>query len=173
MRAEGIGMDFSRERALAYAHRWAFGRNPDYLAFDRLGGDCTSFVSQCLLAGGAPEDPTPLWGWYYRSGNDKAPAWSGVEPFWRFFTRSDREDGLRGVECGPEDLQPGDVIQLSFDGRRYAHCLLVVGTGRQILVCAHDEDSDFRPLSTYERQKTRFLHWMLPFSSALPSTSGE
>ena len=143
------------------------------VAFDRLGGDCTSFVSQCLLAGGAPEDLTPLWGWYYRSGNDKAPAWSGVEPFWRFFTRSDREDGLRGVECGPEDLQPGDIIQLSFDGRRYAHCLLVVGTGRQILVCAHDEDSDFRPLSTYERQKTRFLHWMLPFSSALPSASGE
>ena len=98
MRAEGIGMDFSRERAQAYAHRWAFGRNPEYLAFDRLGGDCTSFVSQCLL---------------------------------------------------------------------------VVGTGRQILVCAHDEDSDFRPLSTYERQKTRFLHWMLPFSSALPSASGE
>ena len=172
MRAEGIGMDFSREKALAYAHRWAFGRNPEYLAFDRFGGDCTSFVSQCLLAGGASEDPTPLWGWYYRSGNDKAPAWSGVEPFWRFFTRSDREDGLRGVECGPEDLQPGDVIQLSFDGRRYAHCLLVVGTGRQILVCAHDEDSDFRPLSTYERQKARFLHWMLPFSSALPSASG-
>ena len=26
---------------------------------------------------------------------------------------------------------------------------------------------------TYERQKTRFLHWMLPFSSALPSASGE
>ena len=87
MRAEGIGMDFSRERAQAYAHRWAFGRNPEYLAFDRLGGDCTSFVSQCLLAGGASEDPTPLWGWYYRSGNDKAPAWSGVEPFWRFFSR--------------------------------------------------------------------------------------
>ena len=114
MRAEGIGMDFSREKALAYAHRWAFGRNPEYLAFDRLGGDCTSFVSQCLLAGGASEDPTPLWGWYYRSGNDKAPAWSGVEPFWRFFTRSDREDGLRGVECGPEDLQPGFVILLCF-----------------------------------------------------------
>lgn len=74
----------------------------------------------------------------------------------------------------PRRSQPGDVIQLSFDGRRYAHCLLVVGTGRQILVCAHDEDSDFRPLSTYERQKTPgFLHWMLPFSSALPSASGE
>lgn len=57
MRAEEIGMDFSRERVQAYAHRWAFGRNPEYLAFDRLGGDCTSFVSQCLLAGGAPEDP--------------------------------------------------------------------------------------------------------------------
>lgn len=76
MRAEEIGMDFSRERVQAYAHRWAFGRNPEYLAFDRLGGDCTSFVSQCLLAGGAPEDPTPLWGWYYRSGNNKAPAWT-------------------------------------------------------------------------------------------------
>lgn len=90
-----------------------------------------------------------------------------------FSRASTAKTALRGVECGPEDLQPGDVIQLSFDGRRYAHCLLVVGTGRQILVCAHDEDSDFRPLSTYERQKTRFLHWMLPFSSALPSASGE
>ena len=119
-------------KALAYAHRWAFGRNPEYLAFDRLGGDCTSFVSQCLLAGGASGGPDAAVGLVLPPGNDKAPAWSGVEPFWRFFTRSDREDGLRGVECGPEDLQPGDVIQLSFDGRRYAHCLLVVGTGRQI-----------------------------------------
>ncbi|MFQ6964399.1 MAG: amidase domain-containing protein [Oscillospiraceae bacterium] len=120
-------MDFSREKALAYAHRWAFGRNPEYLAFDRLGGDCTSFVSQCLLAGGAPEDPTPLWGWYYRSGNDKAPAWSGVEPFWRFFTRSDREDGLRGVGMRPGRSAAGRCHPAQL--RRAALCALPARCG--------------------------------------------
>ena len=34
-----------------YANKWAFSRNPKYYNFDNIGGDCTSFVSQCILAG--------------------------------------------------------------------------------------------------------------------------
>ena len=34
---------YNREEALAYAKKWAFGRNPIYYNFDPVGGDCTSF----------------------------------------------------------------------------------------------------------------------------------
>lgn len=42
---------YERERVLKYAKRWAYDRNPQFYNFDNVGGDCTSFVSQCILAG--------------------------------------------------------------------------------------------------------------------------
>ena len=38
---------YDRGKAVAYAHKWAFGRNPAYYNFDKIGGDCTNFTSQC------------------------------------------------------------------------------------------------------------------------------
>lgn len=158
-------MAFLRENALHYAHQWAFDRNPAYFAYDHVGGDCTNFISQCLLAGGMQMDDTPTFGWYYRSANDKAPAWTGVEYLWRYLTKNNRN--LCGIECMLSDLQLADLVQLSFDGIRYTHCLMVVGTGREVLLCGHDEDSDFRPLSSYEYQKLRCLHLIEPSISAV------
>lgn len=43
---------YNRGKAVAYALEWAMSRNPAYLDFEELGGDCTNFASQCLLAGG-------------------------------------------------------------------------------------------------------------------------
>lgn len=45
---------YNREKAVAYAHRWAYGFNPAYGNFTDMGGDCTNFLSQCLHAGGLP-----------------------------------------------------------------------------------------------------------------------
>lgn len=45
---------YDREKAVAYAHKWAYGRNPAYADFSAMGGDCTNFLSQCLHAGGLP-----------------------------------------------------------------------------------------------------------------------
>lgn len=42
---------YDRNSALTYAKKWALVRNPKYYNFDSVGGDCTSFVSQCLFAG--------------------------------------------------------------------------------------------------------------------------
>ena len=42
---------YNRQAAVAYAHKWAFGRNPAFFDFSELGGDCTNFASQCLYAG--------------------------------------------------------------------------------------------------------------------------
>ena len=42
---------YNRRAAVAYAHRWAFRRNPVFYDYEGLGGDCTNFASQCLYAG--------------------------------------------------------------------------------------------------------------------------
>ena len=44
---------YNREAALEYAKEWAFSRNPQFYDFENIGGDCTNFASQVLLAGGA------------------------------------------------------------------------------------------------------------------------
>ncbi len=42
---------YERQKAIEYAKQWAFLRNPKYYNFDSVGGDCTSFISQCIYAG--------------------------------------------------------------------------------------------------------------------------
>ncbi|HOA41990.1 MAG TPA: amidase domain-containing protein, partial [Bacillota bacterium] len=46
-----INTEYNRNKAIEYAERWAFDRNPRYLDFEKLGGDCTNYVSQCIYAG--------------------------------------------------------------------------------------------------------------------------
>ena len=53
--------------------------------------------------------------------------------------------------------------QLSFVNGVFAHNPVIVSVGREpsldnILVAAHSEDTDYRPLSTYPVQLIRFLH---------------
>ena len=43
---------YDPSKAVAYAKKWAYYRNPDYYDYSNLGGDCANFVSQCLIAGG-------------------------------------------------------------------------------------------------------------------------
>ncbi|MEG0115374.1 MAG: amidase domain-containing protein, partial [Hydrogenoanaerobacterium sp.] len=44
-------MPYDREKAIQYAHTWAYFRNPAYYNFEEIGGDCTNYASQCLYAG--------------------------------------------------------------------------------------------------------------------------
>ena len=71
-------MEYNREKAVEYAHKWAFERNPAYYNFEGIGGDCTNFISQCIHAGGAPMNYTKDVGWYYSSPNNRSAAWSSV-----------------------------------------------------------------------------------------------
>ena len=152
-------MKYDRGAAVAYAHKWAFGRNPSYYDFENIGGDCTNFASQCIHAGGGVMNFTPTFGWYYVSAGRRAPAWTGVEYLWNFLTRTKQSPGPYGTPCALQDVRPGDIVQLSFDGVTYGHCPLVVSaTPQGVLVAAHTEDADNRPLSSYSYQKLRCLH---------------
>ena len=77
-------VQYDRQKVVQYAEKWAFLRNPKYYNFDPLGGDCTSFASQCLYAGSNTMNYTKDIGWYYINGNNKSPSWSGVEFLYKF-----------------------------------------------------------------------------------------
>lgn len=149
---------YERTRAFTYAKRWAFARNPLFNDYSPYGGNCTSFASQCALAASLVMNTTPTFGWYYRSDADRAPAWTGVEPFFRFLTQN-TEEGPFGREVARETLAIGDFIQLGRSNDDFYHTLVVVGLeGEDILVAAHSDDAFMRPLSTYTYEQARFLH---------------
>jgi len=153
---------YNREKAVAYAHKWAYGRNPAYYNFDKLGGDCTNFVSQCIFSGDAVMNYTPVLGWYYVSVSNRSPSWTGVEFLYSFITKN-KGPGPFAEEVSIRDIEPGDFIQLKFDGESFRHTLFVVKTGvtpdvGNILVSTHTIDSDSRPLSRYSWSDIRFVH---------------
>jgi len=161
-----IILPYNRRAAVDYAHKWAFGRNPDFYDFSEIGGDCTNFASQCLYAGGGVMNFTPDFGWYYIDPNNRAPAWTGVPFFWNFMTRRVASVGPWGVKSALRYLLPGDFVQIRFkeSGDVFAHTPVVVSVGNppalnNVLVAAHSNDADNRPLSTYENvDEFRFLH---------------
>ena len=153
---------YDRDAAVAYAHRWAYRRNPAYYDFDRIGGDCTNFASQCVYAGSGVMNYTPTYGWYYISPDDRAPAWTGVVYLYHFLTRN-RDVGPFGREVGIESVLPGDLVQLKLRSDVFDHCPVIVSVGvlpspENILVAAHSQDADYRPLSTYPYRDIRFIH---------------
>lgn len=158
-----IVIPYRRSAAVAYAHRWAYRRNPAYFDYEELGGDCTNFASQCLYAGTGVMNFTPTYGWYYIDADQKAPAWTGVPYFFDFMTRNEISLGPFGVESALEDTLPGDFAQLLFTGDSFGHTPIIVQIGdpptlENTLVAAHSYDADLRPLSTYTFEAIRFIH---------------
>ena len=163
-------LPYNRKAAVEYARRWAFSRNPKYYDFRRLGGDCTNFASQCLYAGAGVMNFTPEVGWFYRSLNDRAAAWTGVDFFYRFLTNNlnDPETLTQGVgngvgpfaeTTGLERAEIGDFLQLGGTEGDFYHSLVIVGfSGKLPLVAAHTNDAYNRPLTAYSFARLRCLH---------------
>lgn len=156
-------VEYDRNAVVIYARRWAFARNPAYYNFNALGGDCTNFASQCLFAGANVMNFTPDLGWYYRSLNDRAPAWTGVEFFAQFLLAN--VDGV-GNGVGPfaklvneNELEIGDFVQFGRATGDFYHTPVVVGfSGGVPLVSAHTNDAFMRPLTSYRFERLRCLH---------------
>ena len=148
---------YIRERAVEYARKYALTRNPLFPTFAGIGGNCTNFVSQCVLAGSCVMNFTPVFGWYYLSLNRRSASWAGVDFFYDFMTQN-AEVGPYGSEIGLEDAKIGDVIQLS-NGQNYYHSLIIseIADG-EIYICANSNDALDRPLSSYEYSGLRVIH---------------
>ena len=148
---------YIRERAVEYARKYALTRNPLFPTCAGIGGTCTNFVSQCVLAGSCVMNFTPVFGWYYLSLNRRSASWAGVDFFYDFMTQN-AEVGPYGSEIGLEDAKIGDVIQLS-NGQNYYHSLIISEiTDGEIYICANSNDALDRPLSSYEYSGLRVIH---------------
>lgn len=148
---------------MEYAHKWAFGRNPAYLDFENLGGDCTNFASQCIYAGSGIMNYTQVYGWYYISSYNRTPSWTGVNYLFDFIAENNGSGPYAEV-VDIKDIKPGDMIQLSFSGGGvFNHSPIIVQTGSEpgvdnIFVAAHTDDVDYYPLTGYQWTDIRYIH---------------
>ena len=149
--------NYNREAAVAYARKWAFGRNPKYYDFQEIGGDCTNFISQCIYAGAGVMNFTRDIGWYYISPNNRAAAWTGVKYLYQFLI-GNRSVGPYAEEVPQEMAQFGDVIQLGNSSGQFYHSLMITALEPEILICTHTYDALDVPLSSYLYDQARFLH---------------
>lgn len=150
---------YNRDNALAYARRWAFERNPLFYNYTGQGGDCTNFVSQCLLAGSCQMNFTPIFGWFYLDSETRTASWTGVEFFYNFIV-GNAGVGPYGAEVGADSVNIGDIVQLANESGDYYHTLFISGVSPSegILVAAHSDDALDRPLSSYNYAAARFIH---------------
>ena len=161
-----VEIPYNRERAVEYAKKWALSRNPLFIDFTGIGGNCTNFVSQCIFAGAPVMNYTETFGWYYISPEERAPAWSGVDELYNFlvgmpaFAEENGGTGPYGVQAiEPRQVQVGDVIQLRNSEGEFYHTLIISGfSGGDVLVCAQSDDALDRPLSSYSYAGLRVIH---------------
>ncbi|MFR9189079.1 MAG: amidase domain-containing protein [Anaerotruncus massiliensis (ex Togo et al. 2019)] len=146
---------YDRSKAAAYAEKWAFSRNPRYISFDGMGGDCTSFVSQCLYAGTGVMNFTAI-----PAGTTIPPPTapppgaacpslplSGGQPLGRALRPG---GGARGAGAG-------DLIQLGDASDKWYHSLVTEVTGT-ISSCPPTPSTPPPPLSSYVYAQARGIH---------------
>ncbi len=154
---------YDRRMAVQYAHKWAYARNPAYLDFENLGGDCTNFASQCIFAGSGIMNYTSVFGWYYINSYSRTASWTGVNYLYEFLVNN-KESGPFAEVVDISQAQPGDLAQISFSNSQiYDHSPVIVKVGNpadkdSILVAAHTFDTDYYRLMNFEPAYIRYLH---------------
>ena len=153
-----VTAEYNREHALEYAQKWALERNPLFIDYEGLGGDCTSFASQVRYSGTCRMNFTPVTGWYFITDAQRSASWTGVEFLYRFITTNSGV-GPYGREVFADEALPGDIIQLSNAQGDFYHTLVIIGSENgEFKIAAHSEDSYDRALSTYNYTGLRYIH---------------
>ena len=141
---------YNRQAVVDYAERWWDGANPQ---FPNFHVDCTNFISQCLLAGGAPMHGAPnrQRGWWLSADHSNwSFSWSVAHSL-RWYLETSTQ-GLRATRVASADqLTIGDVILYDFAGDgRVDHSTIVTSVHDGVpYVHAHTANSADR-LYNYE-----------------------
>lgn len=159
-----LANNYDRRQAVRYAERWWNEYNPAYKKFTK---DCTNYISQCLLAGGAKMHGAPKreLGWWYE-GENWSYSWALAHSL-RWYL-SGASSGLMGEEVdSAEKLLLGDVICYDFEGDgSWDHTTIVVAkdAAGMPLVNAHTNSSRNRywsyedSLAWTPKIKYKFFH---------------
>ena len=123
---------YNREKAVEYNYKYINDRNPDYFAFDGIGGNCQNLASQSLHAGGIPFDLTGDYKWKSFSSEldetseakGRTSSWTGTQNFYEYVKYN-----KKGGVCADPDInmfyaEIGDVGHVGYID--YSHAVLVV-----------------------------------------------
>ena len=151
-------LEYNRKLAVEYARKWALDKNPNYFHFEGIGGDCTNFISQCLLAGGGKMNYDKYYGWFYINKDNRSPSWTSVKYFQRFLL-SNKLPGFHAKIMPIDKLELGDVIQIRQNPNEFNHTVIISKiTSREIYVCAHSYNTLDKPLSSYKALELKGIH---------------
>jgi hypothetical protein len=109
---------YKRADALEYASTYALSRNPQFLDFTTLGGNCQNYASQILRAGGIPNDMDGEEKWkYYSDAYDitgqakgRTPSWTSVTGFLDYAQKNTGYGLSAAVGANIFTLEGGDLI---------------------------------------------------------------
>lgn len=80
---------YNRQAAASYAYTYALNYNPNYYFWnDERNTDCANFASQCLAAGGLPQDAT--WRYFYNTRDpysSATSAWRGAKQLYDYLLK--------------------------------------------------------------------------------------
>jgi hypothetical protein len=161
---------FNHAGAAAYATRYALSPNPAYPPFPN---DCTSFVSQCMLAGGwtmiggsfFDRQDDGAWWWGKSTFTQASYTWGGAHNFSKFVPQSGR-----GSSGPRSDLAVGDVVQIARNNHVF-HTMIVTSiasapSGNDPLMSFHTNNTLNKSLSQIEAAYSSaggfsFLYWKI------------
>ena len=151
--------EYDRKKAVDYARKWALSFNPQFGYFGGIGGDCTNYISQCLLAGGGVMNYDYIKGWYYSDMSNRSPSWTSVAYLQNFLLRKNKSLGPFAKIVTLDKVQEGDILQLRQNKTHFNHTVIVSkmmnGT---IYVCAHTNDALDKPLNRFFYKTIMPLH---------------
>ena len=164
--------DYNREASVAYAMKWVGARNTkNWPTYDRNGGNCANFVSQCLLAGGIPMDSTgsSQWKWYGSTPNTSQTAsgrsgsWSSVGEFYSYANKNSGFGMVAEPDANYWSGKPGDLIQLGYEDN-WRHVVIITrvvkdGNGNTVdyLINSNTADQRNYPVSAYLYPQHRLI----------------
>jgi hypothetical protein len=146
---------YYHEDMVRYASSWALGRNPSFPDYHNLGGDCTNFVSQIMLAGGwetvGPPGQSTRSKWFYGpTADDCSYTWGGANNFHSFaITYAQRFKVVEDVYY----CQDSDVVQYdwtadnSMDHTQFVSDNVYDEHTVELYMTQHDNDYIDRPIS--------------------------
>ena len=121
---------YNRAAAVEYARQWVNAKNPNYKAYDALGGNCMNFASQVLHAGGIRQTD----GWFFESPKKFYRSWINVDGFTAYATSASPDKLLCDVNANYYSGQPGDLILMGIDSP----------TNHATIICDVVKDGDGR-----------------------------
>ena len=164
--------DYDRQSAVAYAMKWVETRNADnWPTYDRNGGNCANYTSQCLFAGGIPMDyfGTNQWKWYGSSpstaqaASGRSGSWSGVKEFYAYAANNIDYGMAADVDANYWSGEPGDLIQLGYEDN-WRHVVIITDVIKDendnivdYLINSNTADQRSFPVSAYLYPQHRLI----------------